>query len=100
MYSMGMMIINNENNNYVGMYGTLVVRSKPSHAIVIVDDKKSITPVFFDLSERDLPYDVVIKKEGYIDYTQKIIIQSGSKLEITAVLKKNKRKMIFQGINR
>ena len=69
-------------------YGTLIVRSKPSHAIVIVDGKNNITPVFFDLENRDLPYDIIIKKEGYIDYIQKIVIQSGEKIEINAELKK------------
>ena len=89
-----MMTINNENNNVRNMgHGTLVVRSKPSHAIVIIDDKKSITPVFFDLDEKDLPYEVIIKKEGYIDYTQKVVVQSNSKIEINAVLKKNRKRI-------
>ena len=72
-------------------YGTLIVRSKPSHAIVIVDGKNNITPVFFNLENRDLPYEIIIKKEGYIDYIQKIVIQSGEKIEINAELKKKRR---------
>ena len=54
----------------------------------MVDGENNITPVFFSLENRDLPYDVIIKKEGYIDYTQNVIIQSGGKIEINAILKK------------
>lgn len=77
-----------ENNKQ--KYGTLIVRSKPSHAIVIVDNKNNMTPVFFNLENRDLPYDIIIKKEGYIDYKQKVVIQNGGKLEINAILKKKR----------
>ena len=86
-----MMTISNENSQYMRLHGTLIIRSKPSHAVVIVDGKENVTPVFFYLDERDLPYDVIIKKEGYTDYTQNVVVQRGSKIEINAVLRKKIR---------
>jgi nitrous oxide reductase len=79
-------------NDNMQKHGTLIVRSKPSHAIVIVNDKQNITPVFFNLENRDLPYDIMIKKEGYIDHIQNVVIQNGEKIEINAILKKRNRR--------
>lgn len=81
------------NDNNIQKHGTLVVRSKPSRADAIVNGENRITPVFLKLENRDIPYDIVIKKEGYIDYIQKVTIQNGGKIEINAVLtKKGKRR--------
>lgn len=82
------------NDSNIKKHGTLIVRSKPSRATVIVDGENRLTPVFFNLESRDLPYDIVIKKEGYIDYIQNVVIQNGEKIEINAILtKKGKRRI-------
>lgn len=81
------------NDNNIQKYSTIVIRSKPSHATVIVNAENRLTPVFLKLENRDLPYDIVIKKDGYVDHIQKVEIHSGEKIEINAVLqKKGKRR--------
>ena len=81
-----------EGNSYHSdQYGTLVARSKPSKAVIIVDSLNKITPVFINLKCSEKPYDITIKKEGYCDYTEKLIIKSGTKIEIKAILKKKRK---------
>lgn len=75
-------------NNMVSKYGTLIIRSDPSDAIVIVNGIIKTTPALFDLRGKPLPYNVTIEKVGYDDYTQKVVVQSGSKIEISAILTK------------
>lgn len=68
--------------------GTLIVRSEPSNAIVIIDDDNKTSPAIFDLKVRAQPYNIRIEKVGYDDYINKIIIHEGSKIEIDAILTK------------
>jgi len=86
------------NDDYVQKYGTLAIRSKPSRATVIVNGENRATPVFLKLENRDLPYDLVIKKEGYIDYIQKVAIQNGGKIEINAILQKKGKRRIQHSV--
>lgn len=67
-------------------YGTLIIRSNPSDAMVIIEGTSKITPAIFDLKNRKLPYNVTIKKVGYDKYTNSVVISKGSKIEINAVL--------------
>lgn len=75
-------------------YGTLIVRSVPPYATVIVDsfDKinsiSKMTPAIFDLIGREKPYRVTVKMEGYEDSIQKILIQKGTEVKINVVLTK------------
>jgi BRCT domain type II-containing protein len=80
-----------DNDDDIQKYGTVVVRSKPSRATVIVNGENRTTPVFIKLDNRELPYDIIIKKEGYFDYTQKVTVQ-GKKIEINATLEKKGRR--------
>lgn len=66
--------------------GTLIVRSEPSGAIVIIDDASKTTPAVFDLRAKIQPYIIRIEKIGYDDYIRKVVIGEGSKIEIKTVL--------------
>lgn len=68
--------------------GTLIVRSDPPDAAVIIGDKYKTTPAIFDLRSKPAPYDIVIEKAGYDDYVQKVIIAKDAKIEINAILNK------------
>lgn len=72
----------------VSKYGTLIIRSNPSDAIVIIDDVIKTTPAVFDLKCKSLPYNITIEKVGYDDHIQKVVVQNGSKIEISAKLTK------------
>jgi len=72
-------------------HGTLTVRSNPSGAIASVNNKSKMTPAMFDLIEKKLPYKVTIEMYGYEDYFQKVLIQRGSKIEISAVLTEKRK---------
>lgn len=66
--------------------GTLTVRSEPSDATATVGDMCKITPAIFDLRSKATPYTVIIEKAGYNDYTHKVSIREGDKIEISAQL--------------
>lgn len=75
-------------------YGTLVVRSVPNNATVIVDSFDRITsiskltPAIFDLIGKEKPYRITVKMKGYEDFIHKILIQKGTEIKIKAVLTK------------
>lgn len=63
-------------------YGTLIIRSNPSGATVIIEGMSKTTPAIFDLKSRKLPYNITIKKVGYDKYTNSVIISTGAKIEL------------------
>ena len=67
-------------------FGTLIIRSDPSGAIVTIGDTNKLTPALFDLRGRTSPYDIIIEKIGYDDYINKVIVQSGAKIEMNITL--------------
>jgi len=71
--------------------GILTVRSDPSGATVTIDDMSKITPAIFDLKSKALPYNIIIEKAGYNDYTHKVIIREKTKIEINAILDKTRK---------
>lgn len=63
-------------------HGTLIVLLMRLQMLMA---KIILTPVF-----RDMPYEIIIKKDVYINYTQKVVIQGDEKIEINAVLNKKR----------
>ena len=70
--------------------GTIIVRTKPSGAIVTVEGESKTTPAIFDVEGRELPYNIDIKMDGYEDHTQKIVVPKGSEIRINVTLTKEK----------
>ena len=68
--------------------GTIIVRAKPSGAIVTVEGESKTTPAIFDVEGRELPYDVHIKMDGYDGYTQIVVVPKGSEIRIETILTK------------
>lgn len=66
--------------------GTLIVKSEPSGAIVVINDESKTTPAIFDLKVKAQPYTIRIEKAGYDDSIRKAIILEGSKIEIGVIL--------------
>jgi hypothetical protein len=66
--------------------GTIIVRTKPSGAMVTIEGISRITPTIFDIEGRELPYDVEIKMDGYEDYIQQIVVPKGSEIRIDVAL--------------
>jgi hypothetical protein len=62
--------------------GTIIVRTKPSGAIVTIEGESKTTPAIFEVEGRELPYDIHIKTDGYEDYIQKIVVPKGSEIRI------------------
>ena len=65
-------------------HGTLIVRSNPSGATIIVEGISKMSPAIFDLKGRVLPYNITIKKIGYDKYIKSVVISSGTKIELYA----------------
>lgn len=67
-------------------YGSIMIRSNPSGAIVTIGDISKTTPAIFDLKTKPSAYSVKIEKAGYFDSMHKVVISGGAKIEINAVL--------------
>jgi hypothetical protein len=70
--------------------GTIIVRTKPSGAIVTLQGENKTTPAIFDVEGRELHYNVDIKMDGYEDYIQKIVVPKGSEIRIDITLTKER----------
>lgn len=68
--------------------GTIIVRTKPSGAIVTVEEESKTTPAIFDVEGRELHYDIHIKTDGYDGYTQRVVVPKGSEIRIETILTK------------
>ena len=69
-------------------YGTIIVRTKPSGAIVTVEGESKTTPAIFDVEGRMLPYNIEIKMDGYEDHAQIVVVPKGSEIRIETILTK------------
>lgn len=58
----------------------LIVRTKPSGAIVTVEEESKTR--IFDVEGRELPYDIHIKTDGYDGYTQRVVVPKRSEIRI------------------
>lgn len=70
--------------------GTIIVRTKPSGAVVTVEGESKNTPAIFDVEGRKLPYNIEIKIDGYEDHTQKVVVPKGSEIRINVTLTKER----------
>lgn len=70
--------------------GTIIVRTKPSGAIVTVEGENKATPSIFDVEGRESPYNIDIKMDGYEDYTEKVVIPKESEIRINVTLTKER----------
>lgn len=68
--------------------GTIIVRTKPSGAIVTVEGESKTTPAIFDVEGRELSYNIDINMDGYEDHTQKVVVPKGSEIRVDIMLTK------------
>ena len=70
--------------------GTVIMRTKPSGAVVTIEGISRTTPAIFDIEGRVSPYNIEIKMDGYEDHVQKVVVPKGSEIRVDKKLCKYK----------
>jgi serine/threonine protein kinase len=77
----------------------LDIRSLPSEAEVFINRKKEgITPVKLTLNKGDI--ELILKKEGFVDRTEKFIIEKDSMFEFTLEKKPEEKKTVSKPVQK